>query len=94
MAASNRPKVLVVENPDAAPDVLTIGEVEVVETSSYPLSSYVSDDELAGMEPLHYATLAKQFPPDSEPYKLLLDFQQRFETHLAERGVTITPDEL
>jgi len=40
-----RPLVVVIENPDEDPTVLTIGNVEVVELSTYPISRYgdVSD---------------------------------------------------
>lgn len=35
-----RPMVVVIENPDEDPTVLTIGNVEVVELSTYPISRY------------------------------------------------------
>lgn len=40
-----RPLVIVIENPDEDPTVLVIGNIEVVELSSYPISRYgdVSD---------------------------------------------------
>lgn len=40
-----RPLVVVIENPDEDPTVLAIGNVEVVELSTYPISRYgdVSD---------------------------------------------------
>lgn len=40
-----RPMVVVIENPDEDPTVLAIGNVEIVELSSYPISRYgdVSD---------------------------------------------------
>lgn len=93
MDNTSHPKVLVVENPDGSPTVLTLDEIDVVETSSYPLNSFVSDEELSGMDAQHYADLAKQFPTGSAPYELLMDFQQQFETHLAARGVIIVPDD-
>jgi hypothetical protein len=35
-----RPLVVVIENPDEDPTVLVVGNVEVVELSSYPISRY------------------------------------------------------
>jgi hypothetical protein len=87
VSTTDRPKVLVVENPDADPDILTSGDVEIVEASTYPISGFIPDVELAEMDPLHYAKLAENFPPDSVPHKLLLSYQKEFEGHLSSRGI-------
>ena len=93
MNGAARPIVLIVENPDSDPDVLTYGEVEIVEASTYPLSGFIPDEELSEMDPRHYSLLAEKFPPDSVPYKLLMSYQKEFESHLAERGVRVTENE-
>lgn len=47
-----RPLVVVIENPDEDPTVLAVGNVEIVELSSYPISRYgdVTDLEGTGYE--------------------------------------------
>ena len=56
-----RPLVVVIENPDEDPTVLTIGNVEVVELSTYPISryGYVGDIVDTGYEEECRALLAR-----------------------------------
>lgn len=41
-----RPMVVVVENPNEDPTVLAIGNVEVIELSTYPISRYADASDL------------------------------------------------
>lgn len=41
-----RPLVVVIENPDEDPTVLPIGNVDVIELSSYPISRYGDECDL------------------------------------------------
>jgi len=41
-----RPLVVVIENPDEDPAVLVVGNVEVVELSTYPISRYADESDL------------------------------------------------
>lgn len=43
-----RPIVIVIENPDGEPTTYTVGDVELVELSSYPATGYAAEDRRAG----------------------------------------------
>ena len=71
-----KPAVLVVETPDEDPYVMVQGEVQVVQTSRYPLSKYCSEAELAEIDVDLYQTLADQFEQGSGPWFHLMGLQK------------------
>ena len=81
---SKEPKVLMVEVPDENPYTVVQGEVEVVYTSTYPLSKYCSEEELAAYDGDLYQDLADQFEQFSAPWIHLMGLQKEFDI---KRGV-------
>jgi len=43
-----RPMVIVFENPNEDPSVFKLGDVDVVELSTYPISRYADSEDIAG----------------------------------------------
>jgi hypothetical protein len=89
--SSSEPMVLVVENPNESTGIYSVGQVKTVYASSYPLTGWCSDQELAEYEPGHYAILAQEFAFGSEPYKVLMGLQEQFVAYRIERGLTPEP---
>jgi hypothetical protein len=71
-----KPAVLIIDNPNEDPSVVTQGEMTVVQTSSYPLTEYCSPSELAEYAADHYQNLAEQFEQGSEPWFRLMSLQR------------------
>jgi hypothetical protein len=88
---SREPMVLVIENPDENPSIYSVGKVKTVYASSYPLTAFCGDQELAEYDPAHYVLLAQEFPFNSEPYKVLMGMQEQFTAYRIERGVVEEP---
>jgi hypothetical protein len=83
--------VLVVENPKENPDIYSLGDVKTVYASTYPLTGFCGDEELAEYESDHYAILAQEFPVGSHPYRVLMELQEQFAAYRIERGVAVEP---
>ena len=82
-----RPVVVVIENPNDDPDVLYSGDVDVVELSSYPASSWCTDDEVLsyGVDYLERVKAARDlFPEGSLNWSSLNWLADRFADRLTE----------
>lgn len=82
-----RPVVYVIENPQEDPDVFSLGDVEVVHLTSYPVSNWCQDEEFSDYVEGGYladVTAARDaFPVDSESFRLLdrivVEFNRRLD---------------
>lgn len=78
------PFVVVIENPQEDPTVLTLGDVEVMELSSYPTSPHC-DLAVEGydLEYLHTILEARdRFAKDSREWMTLNDLARRYREKL------------
>lgn len=76
-----RPLVVVIENPQEDPTVYSLGDVEIIEFSSYPLSRFPGNDEygLDDYEDMatRFAAAAARFPADHPAHRDLTEMAKK-----------------